>query len=111
MTGIFAQALREAMHNRKDDLVGKGKTVAELVANIDSATFRTSLSEFLLWLKIDSLLAVLQEPPLEILTEAEYQEIHAYLVPIRITLRREKRSSHRKNEARPDSSPAFCPNG
>jgi len=32
------------------------------------------------------------------------------LEPIRITRRREKRSSHRQNEARPDNSPAFCPN-
>ncbi len=33
-----------------------------------------------------------------------------HLEPIRITLRREKRSSHRKNEERPDNSPAFYPN-
>ncbi len=33
----------------------------------------------------------------------------SYLVPIRITLRREKRSSHKQNEEMPSSSLAFCP--
>jgi geranylgeranyl pyrophosphate synthase len=33
------------------------------------------------------------------------------LGPIRITRRREKRSSRRRNGERPSNSPAFCPNG
>lgn len=82
LEGILVVALREALQNRKDDLIGKEKTVAELVSNIDNAVFRTNLSEFLLWLKIDTLLAGLQHPPLGLITEAEYQEIKAYLTQL-----------------------------
>lgn len=79
LQGILLVALREALQIRKDDLIGKEKTVADLVANIDDAVFRTNLSEYLLWLKIDVLLAGLQSPPLDLITEAEYQEMHTYL--------------------------------
>jgi hypothetical protein len=79
MGEILTQALHEALQNRKEDLFGKGKTVADLVATVENASFRTSLSEFLLRLKIDALLAGLQHPPLDLINEAEYQEIHAYL--------------------------------
>lgn len=79
LQAILVQALREALDNRKDKLIGEGKTVADLVANIDDVTFRTTLGEYLLWLKIEVLLAGLQHPPLDIVTEAEYQEMKTYL--------------------------------
>jgi hypothetical protein len=79
MQGILAQALREALQNRKDEMIGKGKTVAELVSNIDDAAFRQNLKDFMLWLKIEVLLAGLQNKPLEIITEAEYLEMKDYL--------------------------------
>ncbi len=79
MQGILAQALLEALQNRKDDLIGKGKTVTELVSTINDAVFRENLKDFMLRLKIEVLLAGLQNKPLEIITEAEYQEIKDYL--------------------------------
>lgn len=81
--GILVQALREALDTRKDKLIGEGKTVAELVANIDDVTFRTTLSEHLLSLKIEVLLTGLRRPPLDIVTEAEYQEIKDYLLQMK----------------------------
>ena len=88
MQGIFAQALREATDNRKGDLVGKGKTVADLVANIENAAFREGLKDFLLWLKIITLLGTLQDPTFDILTKAEYQELHDYLAYLQEQARR-----------------------
>ena len=79
MQGILAQALREALHNRQDEMIGKGKTVAELVSNIDHAPFKEYLRDFMLYLKIELLLAGLQNEPLKIITEAEYQEMKDYL--------------------------------
>jgi hypothetical protein len=54
MTTDITQALREAVENRKDDLVRSGKTVPEFVADIEK--------EFLLPSKILFVRGTLQAP-------------------------------------------------
>lgn len=83
MQSILAQAFFEATANRSDDLIGTGKTVASLVANIDDAAFRGSLNDFLLWLKIYYLLVPLKDPPFEVVTEEEFKELQDYLGRLR----------------------------
>jgi hypothetical protein len=100
MHGIFAQALREGVQNRTDNLIGKGKTVAELVANIDNESLRSGVRDTLLLLKIDSLLAGLQHASLDLLNEVELQEIHTYLH----SLHERASKGHEQEGRNPDSA-------
>lgn len=85
---LFAQALREAVENRLDALSEKGQLVVELVADIADPAFRRSVHDILLTTKIASILAVLQYPPFELISEAEFQEMHAHLLSLQQRERR-----------------------
>ncbi len=72
----IAKEIQDAIVARIERLIG-GATVAEVTADIDDERMRRTVSDLLLYLQVDALIASLE--PLGVLNHKQVEEIHAYL--------------------------------
>src|SRR5947209_7027374 len=72
----IAKEIQDAILARIERLIG-GATVAEVTADIDDERMRRTVSDFLLYLRVDALIASLE--PLGVLNHRQVEEIHTYL--------------------------------
>jgi hypothetical protein len=81
----IAKDLQDMIVARIERLI-RGATVAEVTTDIDDERKRRTVSDLLLYLQVDALIASLE--PLGVLNHKQVEEIHAYLSD-RLSLPRE----------------------
>ncbi len=72
----IAKEIQDAILARIERLIG-GATVSEVTVDIDDERMRRTISDVLLYLRVDALVASLE--PLGVLNHKQVEEIHAYL--------------------------------